>query len=116
MKKVFLFLSFISCILNARDIQDLSNDSKLFNVTSIKNIEIKHYLLGLEKFNFEQANILKDYFTAKTCQTKFYNYSTIEELSNFQFTKEFEQLQNSYRNNKQYTKLIKNYNTHCKGQ
>lgn len=116
MKRIVLFLTFISCILNAGDIQDLSNDSKLFNVTSINNIEIKKYLLGLEKFNYELAIILKDYFIAKTCQTEFYNYSTIEELSNFQFTNEYEQLQNSYNNNKLYTKLIKKYNTHCKGQ
>lgn len=110
MKKAIFFISFISCMLNAGDKLNTPCISKLFDISSINDTDTKSYLIGLENFNYVQASILSDYFKAKTCEKDFYNYSTLEDMSNFQFTKDYEDLLAASNNEQQYNALIKKYN------
>ncbi len=105
MKKLIYILT-MTCILYAGNNQEVVFESKLFDIKSVKNEKMKNYLIGLEKFNPIQASILKDYYEALTCRKDFFNAVGVDELSNFSFTKEYEDLINLTKKNGAYDEYI----------
>lgn len=108
MKKFLFLITFISCVLYAGDKVNTLSNSKLYNTEDINNEVIRKYLVGLEKFNFAQAVIIKDYFEASSCRKDFYNHSSLNDLNIFVFSSKYDELNSAYEDDKkEYEELIK---------